>query len=172
MTYSTCSLNPLENEAVVAQLLLRSQGAANPQSQLGDLLNTPECVWGAGVRMPVHSVACIGQAGRSVRLSCKSSHGAAQLCTALHCTALHCTALQQTCSARAVQHAAYTCHTARSASLSYNIQRTSGNNVRRSRASARLARAAADYRCTPRLPDLPRDIRMVRFYSEYSQIYR
>jgi 16S rRNA C967 or C1407 C5-methylase (RsmB/RsmF family) len=27
MTYSTCSLNPLENEAVVAQLILRAQGA-------------------------------------------------------------------------------------------------------------------------------------------------
>ena len=93
---------------------------------------------------------------------CTALHGAALHCTALHCNGLHCTPLQRTCSARAVQHAAYTCHTAHSESPSYNKQRTSGNNVQRSRASARLARAAADYRCTPRLPDLPWGIHMVR----------
>ena len=126
MTYSTCSLNPLENEAVVAQLLLRSQGAANPQSLLGDLLSTPEypegvgCVCGGGsggVRMPVHSVACIGQAGTSVRLSCKSSHGAEQLCTALHCNRHAQLELCSTQRTHVIPHAAHLRHTTFSAHL-------------------------------------------------------
>ncbi len=184
MTYSTCSLNPLENEAVVAQLLLRSQGAASRSPSWGTCLVPLSTlrgwvggVCGGGGGLHASAQRCVH---RTSREECPSfvqilaRRGAALHCTALHCTALHCTALH--CNGHAQLEL---CSTQRTRV----IPRTQRISVIQHSAHIWQQRATVSCLCQARSSccRLPMHSPASRpppgyphgaFHSEYSQIYR